>query len=240
MVGGLLMTTPSVQQTPSIQPDPVVGKLLPAPATSRREFPRTDVLALYTEIYDNDTSRQARRIDVNVRLMSESGSEVFAEPRRTGQWHIRREAMGDLRVRQADSAQSALAPGRYLLRVEAAVRGQRRGPGDARDTSLRSFRRQSSSIVHRPSSTGDDRRWTIDDGRDRRWTSALQQTLVLEPFAQLIDAAHLMGAQPAISPLRRWPRDRRRTRWPPAMRRARSIATLIYVRIRFAQPDLVG
>ena len=65
MLGGLLMTTPSVQQTPSIQPDPVVSKLLPAPATSRREFPRTDVLALYTEIYDNDTSRQARHIDVN-------------------------------------------------------------------------------------------------------------------------------------------------------------------------------
>ncbi len=39
MLGGLLMTTPSVQQTPSIQPDPVVSKLLPAPATSRREFP---------------------------------------------------------------------------------------------------------------------------------------------------------------------------------------------------------
>ncbi len=56
MVGGLLMTTPSVQQTPSIQPDPnVSNKLLPAPATSRREFPRSDVLALYTEIYDNDS-----------------------------------------------------------------------------------------------------------------------------------------------------------------------------------------
>ena len=65
MLSGLLMTTPSVQQTPSIQPDPVVSKLLPAPATSRREFPQSDVLALYTEIYDNDTSRQPRHIDVS-------------------------------------------------------------------------------------------------------------------------------------------------------------------------------
>ena len=78
MLGGLLLTTPSVQQTPSIQPDPIVGKLLPAPATSRRDFPREDVLALYTEIYDNDTPRQARHVDVQVRLIAENGTEVFA------------------------------------------------------------------------------------------------------------------------------------------------------------------
>ena len=53
MMGGLLLTAASVQQTPSIQPDPVVAKLLPGAATSRREFPKGDVLALYTEIYDN-------------------------------------------------------------------------------------------------------------------------------------------------------------------------------------------
>ena len=77
MVGGMLMTTPSVQQTPSIQPDPNVSKeLLPAPATSRREFPRNDVLALYTEIYDNDTSKQPRRIDMTVRLIGENGTNV--------------------------------------------------------------------------------------------------------------------------------------------------------------------
>ena len=127
MVGGLLMTTPSVQQTPSIQPDPVVSKLLPAPATSRREFPRTDVLALYTEIYDNDTSRQARRVDVNVRLMSESGSEAFASRDELANgtsgekpWEIYGYAK---RI-----PLSALAPGRYLLRVEAAVRGRDEAP----------------------------------------------------------------------------------------------------------------
>ena len=52
--------------------------MLPAAATSRREFPRDDLLALYTEIYDNIGSQQARRIDVAVRLISENGSEVFA------------------------------------------------------------------------------------------------------------------------------------------------------------------
>ncbi len=43
MLGGLLLAAASTQQTPSIQPDPVVAKLLPAAATSRREFPRGDI-----------------------------------------------------------------------------------------------------------------------------------------------------------------------------------------------------
>ena len=127
MLGGLLMTTPSVQQTPSIQPDSVVSKLLPAPATSRREFPRTDVLALYTEVYDNDTSRQARRIDVNVRLLAEDGTEVLGgrdELTNGGSTEKPWEIFGYAKRIPLKS----LAPGRYVLRVEAAVRGQDRAP----------------------------------------------------------------------------------------------------------------
>ena len=128
MVGGMLMTTPSVQQTPSIQPDPNVSKeLLPAPATSSREFPRSDVLAFYTEIYDNDSSRQARRIDVTVRLVSESGTDVIVsrdelENGTSGEkpWEIYGYAK---RIPLKE-----LAPGRYLLRVEAAVLGQKAPP----------------------------------------------------------------------------------------------------------------
>jgi hypothetical protein len=127
MLGGLLMTTPSVQQTPSIQPDPVVAKLLPAPATSRREFPRADVLALYTEIYDNDTSQQARRIDVTVRLVSEAGSDVLVSRDEltnggSGEkpWQIYGYAK---RIPLKE-----LAPGRYALRVEAASRGRDEAP----------------------------------------------------------------------------------------------------------------
>lgn len=128
MVGGLLMTTPSVQQTPSIQPDPNINnKLLPAPATSRRDFPLGDVLALYTEIYDNDSSRQARRVEVTVRLVSESGTDVVVshdelENGTAGEkpWEIFGYAK---RIPLKE-----LAPGRYLLRVEAAVRGQNQPP----------------------------------------------------------------------------------------------------------------
>jgi hypothetical protein len=127
MLGGLLMTTPSVQQTPSIQPDPMASKLLPAPATSRRAFPRSDVLALYTEIYDNDTSRQARRIDVAVRLISEDGTNIIVS-----RDELANGTSGEKPWESYGFAKQiplkALAPGRYALRVEAAVRGRDTAP----------------------------------------------------------------------------------------------------------------
>jgi VWFA-related protein len=123
MLGGLLMTTPSVQQTPSIQPDPVASKLLPAPATSRREFPQSDVLALYTEIYDNDTSRQPRHIDVSLRVVSESGTELLVS-----RDELVNGASGEKPWDVYGYAKriplKGLAPGRYVVRIEAAVRGK--------------------------------------------------------------------------------------------------------------------
>src|SRR5688572_19140251 len=127
MLGGLLMTTPSVQQTPSIQPDPVVSKLLPAPATSRREFPQSDVLALYTEIYDNDSSRQARRIDVTVRLVAEDGSNIIVSREELVNG-TSGEKPWDIYGFAKRIPLKALAPGRYVLRVEAVVRGGETAP----------------------------------------------------------------------------------------------------------------
>lgn len=123
MLGGLLMTTPSVQQTPSIQPDPAVSKLLPAPATSRREFPQSDVLALYTEIYDNDTSRQPRSIDVTVRVVSDQGTETVVSRDELVNGTAG-EKPWDIYGFAKRIPLKGLAPGRYVVRVDAAVRGQ--------------------------------------------------------------------------------------------------------------------
>jgi VWFA-related protein len=123
MLSGLLMTTPSVQQTPSIQPDPVVSKLLPAPATSRREFPQSDVLALYTEVYDNDTSRQARHIDISLRVISENGTEVLVSRDELVNG-TSGEKPWDIYGFAKRIPLKGFAPGRYVLRMEAAVRGK--------------------------------------------------------------------------------------------------------------------
>ncbi len=123
MIGGLLLAAASSQQTPSIQPDPIVSKLLPAAATSRREFPRGDTLALYTEIYDNMNSRQARRFDVSVKLLSEDGKEVFVSRDELANVATPTEKPWETYGYPKQIPLKDVPPGRYLLRVDAQVRG---------------------------------------------------------------------------------------------------------------------
>ena len=121
MMGGLLLTSAGAQQTPSIQPDPVLSKLMPGAATSRREFSQRDLIAIYTEIYDNIRSQQARRVDVAVRLLSESGAEVFAARDELPNGGVAQKSW-DIYAYSREIALTNLAPGRYALRVEAQVR----------------------------------------------------------------------------------------------------------------------
>jgi VWFA-related protein len=124
MMSGLLITASSAQAIPTAQPDPAAAKMLPGPATSRREFAQSDTLAVLAEIYDNISSQQPRQIDTGVRLMDESGRDVFSarDSFRNGStrnWSV----YGYTR----DIPLKDVAPGRYLLRVEAQVRGNTNG-----------------------------------------------------------------------------------------------------------------
>jgi VWFA-related protein len=123
MMGGLLLTSASGQQTPSIQPDPILQKVMPAAATSRRQFSQRDQLALYTEIYDNIESAQARRLDIAVRLLSESGAEVFAVRDEVENGGVAPKKPWDIYGYSKEIGLQNVAPGRYVLRVEAQVRG---------------------------------------------------------------------------------------------------------------------
>jgi hypothetical protein len=123
MMGGLLIASNLSQQTPSIQPDPVLAKVMPAAATSRREFSQGDLIALYTEVYDNISSPVARHIDVAVRLVAESGQDAFAvrDVLENGGAPPKKSWLTYGYSREL--ALKNIAPGRYALRVEAQVRG---------------------------------------------------------------------------------------------------------------------
>jgi hypothetical protein len=122
MLGGLLLTAPSAQQSFAAVPDPAVAKLLPGSATSRREFRQSDTLSLLSEIYDNSSSRQLRNIDTTVRLIGESGIEAFTARESLTNGGVDTQKW-DAFSYAKDIPLKALAPGRYLLRVEAEVRG---------------------------------------------------------------------------------------------------------------------
>ena len=124
MTSGLLITATSAQAMPTAQADAVVAKALPGPATSRREFAQSDTLSVLAEIYDNISSQQPRVIDVSLHLIAESGNEVF----------VARDSLQNGSARNwtafgyaHDIPLKDVAPGRYLLRVEAQTRGNTNG-----------------------------------------------------------------------------------------------------------------
>jgi VWFA-related protein len=123
MLSGLLLTAASIQQTVTVQPDPLASKLLPAAATSRRQFSQNDMLALYAELYDNITSKQGRQIDVNVRLISETGQEVFTVRDSLSNGATAGVTPWTIYGYAQQIPLKNVPPGRYLLRVEAQVRG---------------------------------------------------------------------------------------------------------------------
>ena len=121
MTSGLLVSSLPGPSSPDVltpQRDPVSEKLLGAPPTSRRTFARAETLAWMAEIYDNSLPKQPKQIDVSARLIDEAGRDAFASrdllangeggaPKWQTFGYTGRIPLKDI------------APGRYLLRIEA-------------------------------------------------------------------------------------------------------------------------
>lgn len=123
-MSGLLVSAPSAQRVMTVQPDETVSKVLPGAPTTRRTFTTSDALALYAEIYAQ-AGQIAQRVDVTTKLISEAAREISVS---------RDELSGAAAPREKFASYSFsktlplrdVAPGAYLLRVEA----QRRGDPD--------------------------------------------------------------------------------------------------------------
>ena len=93
--------------------------VLPAPPSASREFPRGDDLAVFAEIYDNLGTKTAHRVVINTTVLSDDGKTMFStsDERRSeeltgsvgpgGYGHVTKIPL------------SGLAPGRYVLHVDA-------------------------------------------------------------------------------------------------------------------------
>jgi VWFA-related protein len=134
-LSGLQLTAPSARDALTALADPAASSLLPGPATSRRTFIRSDTLTVFAELYDHQTPKQARQIDTAVTLLSERGQEVFSARdvlSNGGDSSKNWTAYGLTR----DIPLKDVQPGRYLLRVEAQMRGSKDTPPAARETLL--------------------------------------------------------------------------------------------------------
>jgi hypothetical protein len=132
MMSGLLLTAQSSEEVPTAQPDPALAKLLPGAPTSRREFVRSDTLSLLAEIYDNSKSQQPRQVDAAVHLIAETGQDVFTA--RDALANTADAKKWDVYAYTRQVPLSNVAPGRYLLRLEAQVRGDTKTQPVVRET----------------------------------------------------------------------------------------------------------
>jgi VWFA-related protein len=118
MMSGVLVSSANAQAVFTPQRDVAVEKMLGGSATTQREFARSDTLAWLAEIYDNSGPKQPKRFDVSARLIDEAGRDAFVSrdtlangesgaPKWQTFSYTGRTPLKDV------------APGRYLLRVEA-------------------------------------------------------------------------------------------------------------------------
>ncbi len=123
MMSGVVVSSAEGQGVFTPQHDAVAEKLLGAPPTTRREFDQADTLTWLSEIYDNSPARQPRRIDVAARLIAEDGRDAFVsrDMLSNGEGASRWTSFGYTgRIPLKD-----IAPGRYLLQIEARERSDK-------------------------------------------------------------------------------------------------------------------
>ena len=115
-MSGIALTSPSAARTITANPDPGFKDVLPAPATAIREFPQSDTLALFTEIYDNQISTR-HNVAIKTSVLAGDGRVVFTagDSRNTDELQGKKGGFGYT----ANVPLAGVAPGRYVLKVEA-------------------------------------------------------------------------------------------------------------------------
>ncbi len=118
-MGHLVLTSASAGRTPTSLDAPSLKDLLPGPPTASREFALEDTLAVFAEVYDNETSRP-HTVDLSATIRTDDGTQVFVtrEERESPSGGSGQHVYAYLaRIPLQD-----LAAGRFVLTVEARSR----------------------------------------------------------------------------------------------------------------------
>jgi VWFA-related protein len=118
-VSGLVLTSASGSEVPTARPDDQLKVVLPGPPVALRTFPQTDEIVLFAEVYDN-AGNSPHKVDITSTVTADEGKVMFKtdETRDSSDLGGQRGGYGyTARVPLKD-----LAPGRYVLKVEARSR----------------------------------------------------------------------------------------------------------------------
>jgi VWFA-related protein len=106
-------------RTAVASPDDFIRKALPGPPTVSREFRVGEELALVTEIYDNE-SKTPHTVDITTSLQSDDGRVVYSHDDQRSSQELGGSVGGY--GHQATIPLKGMAPGLYVLKVEARTR----------------------------------------------------------------------------------------------------------------------
>jgi VWFA-related protein len=115
-MSGLLVTSAAESRMPTANPDPDFKDILPASPVAQREFPRGDTLSLFAEVYDNKTGTP-HRVTIKTTVLADNGDVVFTTADERKSEELKGPGGGYGYV--AMIPLTGIAPGRYVLRVEA-------------------------------------------------------------------------------------------------------------------------
>jgi VWFA-related protein len=115
-LSGVLLTSRLAALTPTGRGDDETKDVLPAPATTMRDFRADDTIALFAEVYDNSTTR-AHKVDITTAVRADDGRVLFKTEDQRSSDELQGARGGYGYTAQVPLA--SLAPGPYVLRVEA-------------------------------------------------------------------------------------------------------------------------
>jgi len=124
-VSGVVMTSRAGSQVVTARDDDSFADVLPAAPIAMREFPQSDEIAIFAEVYDNTTSAP-HRVDITTTVRADDGTIYFstAEQRDSSELGGDRGGYGHT----ARIPLTSMRPGRYVLTVEARSRAGNEEP----------------------------------------------------------------------------------------------------------------
>ncbi|MDE3153910.1 MAG: VWA domain-containing protein [Acidobacteriota bacterium] len=116
-MSGIALTSASASRMVTARPDTFLKPpVMPAPPSAERAFPVGDTLALFAEVYDNDT-KAPHTVDITTTVRTDTGTVVFKneDQRNTSEFGGKRGGFGYA----SRIPLKGMAPGLYVLKVEA-------------------------------------------------------------------------------------------------------------------------
>ena len=118
-MSGISLSSGESVRIPTASPGGPLTDVLPAPPSASREFRRGDTIDVFAEIYDNLGLATAHRVVINTTVLADDGKTVFSTSDERRSDELKDSAAGGGYGHTAKIPLTQLAPGRYVLRLEA-------------------------------------------------------------------------------------------------------------------------